>query len=156
MHYTDIKEFANTLPTKGGIIAVDYGYKKLGIAVSDEGRKLAMPLKILKNNVKEPGKILKELKELCLEKNIVGLVIGLPLQLDSTETELSKKIHELADYWSLWLELPVFLQDERLTTKAANQILKTMEMTRYQRAQVDDKISASLILESVIDAMARP
>jgi putative Holliday junction resolvase len=154
MYYTEINQFANNLPRHGAILAIDYGIKKLGVAVSDDNKKLAMPLQVL-DNPRSHEKLAREIGRVQKSKSAGGLVIGLPFHLDGSDTELGGKIKELANYLGEELGVPVLLQDERLTTKAANQILKSMEMSRYQREQVDDKVSASLILESTLIALER-
>lgn len=146
-----LQEFCASLGPNMPILGIDYGKVKLGFAISDPSRNISVPLEVGSFN-KEEEKILY-IVNLVDKHKICGLVIGKPVNMDGTDSESSKKIEKFTNLLQQSTELPIFLQDERLSTKAAHSLLKSVGINRKARDEVDDQISASLILETVIDSM---
>ncbi len=146
--YSSIEEFAASLSSEGPIISLDYGVKKIGIAISSPNRSMSLPLSIIENLSKK--KTIEKIKKILKDKNVIGIVLGLPIRTDGSESANSSKIvvlaHELANAYSL----PIFLQEERRTTRAADSLLQIAGFNRKQRNNLDDSIAASLILDAVL------
>jgi putative Holliday junction resolvase len=146
-----LQEFCTELKKNSPLLCIDYGLKKLGFAISDPGRKLAMPLEVAV--FKDEKSKIPYISNLISKHNISGIVIGLPINMDGTDSSQSELITKFAKLLSEDSNQPIFLQDERLSTKAAQSLLRSAGIKRKIRDEIDDKISASYILETVIDSM---
>ena len=137
-----------SLSSEGRILALDLGTKKIGVAVSDELQITVRPLpRILRKSWKE---LLKKVISLIEEFDAVGLVLGSPYEYDGSESEMSQDVRRLQRNFSLSLKIPVFLQDERLTTKSAQQDLHDRGYKMKEILQKLDSESATIILEDFI------
>ena len=130
------------------IIAIDYGQKKMGTALSSPDHTIAMPFKMI-NSVSEKEKI-KQILDIILDKKICTIVIGLPLNMDGTYSKQTKITLKFAENLAQKTNLPIFMQDERLTSKAADKLLTQFGFNRKKRNTKDDLVAASLILETVL------
>ena len=136
---------------RGKILALDLGAKRVGIAASDELGLTANPLSpIQRGSWKQ---LLQQVKRLVEELEAVTLVIGLPLRLDGTEGEAARSARQLAEKFRLSLSIPVHLQDERLTTFAAEEMLKASSANRQERADRIDSEAAAIILRDFINSL---
>lgn len=144
---TNSSNFSNLSP-KGRIIALDLGMTKIGVAVSDELQITVRPLeKIIRKSWKE---LLKKIISLIEEFDAVALVLGLPLEFDGRESEMSLEARRLHRNFSLSLEIPVFLQDERLSSKSAQQNLYDQGLTMKEIARNLDSEAATVILSDFL------
>lgn len=142
---------AIALPPSGRIIALDPGAKRVGAAVCDETRLAVRALPALAR--KSWKELLKSVKALLTELDAVGLVLGLPLNLDGSESAASAEARRLEQNFSLSLEIPVFLHDERLTSFAAEQNLREQGLKDDElKARIDSE-SAALILEDFLSKL---
>ena len=136
------------VPSEGRIIAIDPGTKRCGVAVCDGLRVTSRPLAALTR--KSWKKLLLDVKQIVSGFDAKALVIGLPLNTDGTESEMSAEARRLARKFSLSLEIPVFLQDERVTSYEARSRLweqgKTLEETRALK----DSEAADIILSDFL------
>ncbi len=148
-----INEFYSLLNKDQAILAIDYGSKKIGTAISTPDHKMAMPYSIITLD-KEHEKINK-INDIITQNNICAIVIGLPLNMDGSTSAQTNIVKKFVDKIAKKLQLPIFLQDERLTSKAANNLLKIMGLNRKQRNQKDDMTAASLILETTLNSMTK-
>ncbi len=82
-----------------------------------------------------------------------GVVLGLPIRMDGSDSDQTKLLRIFADKLSSACPVPIFLQDERLSSAAAQSLLREAGMKRKQRDALDDKIAARIILETVINGM---
>lgn len=148
----NIQDFYKELKN-GRLLAVDYGSKKLGFAISDDNNIMALPqgIEFCKDHLSQINLVLKKITS----QNIAGIVVGLPLNMDGSESEQSILCTKFATKIAKESNLPVYLQDERLTSKAANQSLKMLGMKRRERDAQDDRVAASMILESTLESLAR-
>lgn len=149
MLIANLEEFSQYFQGNLRVMSVDYGIKKTGIAVSDHARLIAMPIEII--NEESDKKKIARILDLAKKYDIGALVIGLPLNMDGTEGEGAIILRAFANKLDKALSLPIFLQDERLTSKAANNLLKSIGIERKRRNKIDDLASASLILETVLN-----
>jgi putative Holliday junction resolvase len=91
--------------------------------------------------------------EICAEHKIAGLVLGLPINLDGTEGPRAQSTRALARNLNKLSLLPILLWDERLTTAEAERMLIAADQTRKRRAEVIDKLAATIILQNALDRM---
>lgn len=131
------------------VLAIDPGSRRVGVAVSDPGGTVALPLTVLETT--EP---LDQLVELIQEQSASEVVVGLPISLDGTEGPAASGARELASELSNRVEVPVHLVDERLTTAAAVKALSELEVSERRRRKVVDKVAATLLLQSYLDSRA--
>lgn len=137
-----------SLSSKGRIIALDLGTKKIGVAICDELQMTTRPLPVIKRkNWKE---LLKQVISLIEEFDAIAIVLGLPVNFDGTENEMSEDARRLQRNFSLSLEIPVFLQDERLTTKSAQQELYDQGYNMKEILKKLDSEAATIILDDFL------
>jgi len=148
----NIKEFKQQIPIKRAILGIDYGSKRMGLAVSDLSCTIASSYKILyRKNVEQD---IAELKKVIEEKEIGAIVMGLPLQMNGTEGNIAEEVRKFATVLEENLNLPIFLWDERLSSSAAESFLiKEVDLSRKKRAKVLDASAAAYILQGALDAL---
>ena len=154
------KDFTNENPDRfggcargpaGRLLALDLGEKRVGVAVSDELQLTVRPLPYLRRtNWKQ---LLTNVADLLQRFDARALVIGLPLNLEGTEGEAAGNVRRLARNFSLSLHVPVFLQDERLTSREAEQSLRAEGLRDESLRERVDSEAAAIILR---DYLARP
>ncbi len=148
----NIKEFKASLPAYRALIGFDYGAKRLGVAVSDLLLTVATSYKIIQRE--SFAKDLAEIKKIIAEKEIGGIVFGLPLQMNGEEGEIAKEVRHFAEKLSKEIDLPIFFWDERLSSSAMeNFLIKEVDMSRGKRKKVLDSSAAAYILQGVLDAL---
>lgn len=136
----------------GRVAAVDFGLKRLGIAVSDERKMLASPFETLqaKKSMAETAKALFDL--LQTKGPIDAIILGLPLLLSGKEGEMVAQVKLFAHLLKEYYTGPIIFWDERLTTAQAERSLKEMDMNRKKRAKYTDLLAATLILQTYLDS----
>ena len=122
-------------------ISLDYGQKNIGIALSDKNGIIAKSFSIVKNN----DKFFDYFINTCMQYNIKGIVVGLPLDIDGNDTKMSLEIKNFASQLSK--DFNIIFWDETLTSKYAEEILRSKGK---KRGKVDD-ISAQIILQEYLD-----
>ena len=151
MSGTDLTPFARALPGGGRLAGLDVGTKTIGIAICDAMWTIASPAETIRRTKFSIDRAL--LRELIAKQQIKGLVIGLPLNLDGSDSPRTQSVRafarNLAD-----LDLPILLWDERWTTQAAERSLIEQDFSRAKRAERIDSAAAALILQGAIDALA--
>lgn len=143
-------EFRERLPNGGRLLGLDVGTKTIGVALCDAGWTIATPADLLKR-----GKFsadLEKLKALVGRQAVAGIVIGLPLNLDGSESPRTQSTRAFARNL-LPLGLPILLWDERWSTQAVTRTLIDADASRARRAQLVDKMAAAYILQGAIDAL---
>lgn len=131
------------------MLALDLGMKHVGVAVSDEMQFTVRPVCVLERRAWK--KLLKQIIALLAEFDAVGLVIGLPLNTDGSESKMSREARRLARNFSLSLSVPVFLQDERLTSYAAKGYLTKLGLSEKEIWDKVDSEAAAIILSDFLD-----
>jgi putative Holliday junction resolvase len=144
-------EFRAALPAGGALLGLDLGTQTIGTAFCDAGWRFASPGKTLKRGKFGADKAL--LGELVAERSIKGMVIGLPLNMDSSEGPRSQSSRAYARNLAV-LGLPILLWDERWSTAGAERGLIEQDMSRAKRATRIDSAAAAVILQGAIDALA--
>lgn len=133
------------------LIGIDAGTTTLGLALSDETRTIASPLTVLKRT--KFTKDAAHLLEIAAEHHIAGFVLGLPTNLDGTAGPRVQATRAFAKNLNGLTDLPILLWDERLSTVAAERTLLEADTSRKRRAEVVDKVAATIILQGALDRM---
>lgn len=146
------KEFKNLLSARKAILGIDYGSKRMGVAVSDLSCTIATSYKIIyRKNIDND---LAELNRIIIEKEIGGIVMGLPLQMNGVEGEIATEVRKFAEVLEEKIGLPILLWDERLSSSAMeNFLIKEVDLSRKKRAKVLDATAAAYILQGALDAI---
>ena len=152
MIFDDVVEFAAALPPARALIGLDLGEKTIGVAVSDGFLSVASPLETIRR--KKFGIDAARLTELVAERQIGGLVLGLPRNMDGSEGPRCQSTRAFAHNFDRMASLPITFWDERLSTVAAERALLKADTTRKRRAEVIDHVAAGYILQGVLDRMA--
>lgn len=147
---TDRVEFRGALPNGGRLIGLDVGTKTIGVALCDAGWSFASPAELIRRTKFQKDKL--ALVAIIAAQQVKGVVIGLPLNLDGSESPRSQSSRAFARNL-LDLELPIFLQDERWSTQAVTRTLIEQDASRAKRAELVDKMAAAYILQGAIDAL---
>lgn len=144
----NLKENFLKLSDSGRLLALDVGTKRIGVAVTDLTKKIVTPSDTIfrKGNKKDFPIILKMLET----KKISGIIIGLPISFNEKDTECSLFVKRFAENLSIVTNIPIFLQDERLSSFEAEDLM--LDSIGSNRTKiVVDKIAASYILESFLN-----
>jgi putative Holliday junction resolvase len=132
----------------GRVLALDFGAKRVGVALSDELRLTVRPLAALRGtNWKQ---LVKALSELCEEFDVRQVVLGLPLRLDGVEGDAATEVRRVARKLELTLQLPIDFQDERLTSKAAESALRREGFSERAVLANADSEAAAIILRDYL------
>ena len=149
----DIREFKSLLPKGKAVLGFDYGEKRLGVAVSDLLLMTANPVTIIQRTTWD--KDLTLIKKIIAEKEVGGLVYGLPLQMNGEKGETAEKAQKFALKLAKEIDLPYIFWDERLSSKAVeNFLISEIDMSRAKRKQKLDANAAAYILQGVLDALS--
>lgn len=145
----DRLEFRAALPQAGRLLGLDVGTKTIGTALCDAGWSFASPALLIKRTKFTADKA--RIADLMREQKVLGLVIGLPLNLDGTESPRSQSTRAFARSCA---DLgPILLWDERWSTVAAERSMIAQDMSRAKRAERIDNHAAAVILQGAIDAL---
>lgn len=149
--FEDASDAARAFGSVGALLGLDLGTKKTGIAVSDALRLSATPLETLKR-----GKFSKDaalLIEIINRRGVVGVVLGLPFNMDGSEGPRAQSTRAFARNLAQKIEQPILFWDERLSTVAVERTLLEADLSRKRRAEVIDKMAATYILQGVVDRL---
>jgi putative pre-16S rRNA nuclease len=148
-----LADVAAHLPPRGALIGLDLGTKTIGVATSDPDRKLATVVETIARKTFTADA--KRLLALAAERNAVGFVLGLPLNMDGSEGPRAQSTRAFARNLGKLTELPIALWDERLSTVAVERDLIAADVSRKKRAAVIDQHAAAFILQGALDRLAR-
>ena len=131
------------------ILAIDYGEKRIGIAISDPLKIFAIPLKTILNN----KNFWNELIEIFKKYNIVEIILGYPLKEDGTKSSITLKVEKFENELRKKIKLPIKLVDERYSSSiAAEQIIESVKSKKKRRDKsLIDKNAASVILSDFLN-----
>lgn len=136
-------------------VGIDYGKSRIGISVeSPTGDSFALPLTTIPYSTNVTTLIDTLLKALS-HLSIDCFVLGLPLLLNGEESLICLEIRKFGEMLEARTQIKVVLWDERLTTRQANVMLKSIKMKRKKRDHLSDRVAASLILQSYLDSMPK-
>ncbi len=144
-----VANFVTTVADRGALFGLDVGTKTVGIATSDLTRFVATPVITLRRQKFTLD--VAELKKLIADRRAVGLVIGLPLNMDGSEGPRAQSTRQFAQNCAGHIDLPITLWDERLSTVAVTKYLIEADASRKKRAEVVDRMAAAYILQGFLD-----
>ena len=144
-------EFAAALPSGGKLAGLDVGTKTIGLAICDAGWHFAGPCETIRRT--KFTKDLAILTEFVGREHVVGLVVGLPLNMDGSDSPRTQSVRAFAKNLAP-LGLPVLLWDERWSTQAVERAMIDADVSRAKRAEKVDALAAAHILQGAIDALA--
>lgn len=148
----DIGAFAAALPGFGALAGLDLGTKTIGVAVTDRLRSIASPLSTIRRSKFTADA--EALAALLKARDIAGLVLGLPRNMDGSEGPRCQSTRAFARNFAKIHPLPLLFWDERLSTVAAERALLEADMSRKRRAEVIDHVAAGYILQGALDRLA--
>ncbi|MBN2829797.1 MAG: Holliday junction resolvase RuvX [Candidatus Cloacimonetes bacterium] len=132
------------------IMAIDYGEKRIGLAITDLMQMFAKPFDTIPNEGKE--KTINQIKLLIQEKQISRVVLGLPLGLEGQETDKTREVLKFSEVLKTGISVPVEMWDERLSTYEASQELRKMGYDPIKGRKYIDAMAAYMILKSYLEA----
>lgn len=146
----DVAAFRAALPMGGRLLGLDVGTKTIGTALCDAQWTIATAAELIRRT--KFAKDLEALRVLAAAQAVRGLVVGLPLNLDGSESPRSQSTRAFARNLAP-LELPILLWDERWSTQAVTRTLIDADASRAKRAGLVDKLAAAYILQGAIDGL---
>lgn len=147
-----VEDFAQSLKSGRALIGLDLGTKTIGIAVSDGLLSVASPLETIKRSKYTADAA--RLSELIAKRDIAGIVLGLPFNMDGSEGPRCQSTRAFARNFARQSDLPITYWDERLSTVAAERALLEADASRKRRAEVIDNIAAAYILQGALDRLS--
>jgi len=147
---TSAAEFRAKLPIGGRLMGLDVGTKTIGVAFCDSNWTIATAAELI-HRLKFTADLAR-LKSLADAQRVTGVVIGLPLNLDGSESPRTQAVRAFARNVDQ-LGLPILLWDERWSTQAVTRTLIDADASRARRAELVDKMAAAYILQGAIDAL---
>ena len=148
----NIDEFKTNIGNNSRLLGIDPGAKKIGLAICDENKKVATPLKIIQKTKFEI--LSKEIIEIIKENSVKGIVIGNPLNMDSSSGKSSQSVLDFAKNLSKNITIPIVLWDERLSTEGSFKITQQLGTNVTDRVKKLDKNAAAFILQGAIDYLS--
>ena len=147
----DTSEFGAALSDGGKLAGLDVGTKTVGLAICDAGWHFAGPSETIRRTKFTAD--LEQLRSFVGREHIVGLVVGLPLNMDGSDSPRTQSVRAFARNLRP-LELPLLLWDERWSTQAVERAMIDADVSRAKRAEKVDALAAAHILQGAIDALA--
>ena len=144
---------ASHWPERGALIGLDLGTKTIGVAVSNSDRRLATGVETIKRKAFKADAA--RLLALAAERNVVGFVLGLPINMDGSEGPRAQSTRAFARNFASLTPLAIALWDERLSTAAVERALIEADVSRDKRKAVIDQHAAAYILQGALDRLAR-
>lgn len=138
------------------LLALDYGRKRIGVAISDSKGLIASPLDtLIVPRDKRPNDMLDQISELVNERRAKGILLGLPQVMADAHKRTEDEIKKFADSLQEKVDVPIYFQDESYSTQNAQQLLQSYEAGQKSRRQNIDKMSATLFLQEYLDEQHR-
>ncbi|ABL68622.1 MULTISPECIES: Holliday junction resolvase RuvX [Paracoccus] len=147
----NVETFAEALPRTGAVAGLDLGTKTIGVAVSDGLRGVASPLTVIRRTKFTADA--QALLKIVQDRALVGLVLGLPRNMDGSEGPRAQSTRAFARNLERLTPLPITFWDERLSTVAAERALLEGDTSRKRRAEVIDQVAAGYILQGALDRL---
>jgi putative Holliday junction resolvase len=132
-------------------LAIDYGTKRTGLAICDPSETIASPLGVIEGHHDLTAKI----ADIVTKEAVGAIVLGLPLNMDDSQGPQAKLVFKFAEQLEKVLVIPVYFQDERLTTFSAEEKLMAAELTRKKKSKHIDAVAAAEILEAFLEQKNR-
>lgn len=140
-------------PSEGRLLGLDFGTKRVGVAVSTPEQTISSPLENYTRRDRQQDA--RHFRQLAEEYQVVGLVVGLPVHMSGDEGQKAREAREFGDRVGRQLGLPVRFWDERYTSALAEEYLMAAELSSKKRKARLDKLAAQIMLKSFLDAPDR-
>lgn len=148
-----IDELKVQLDNKSRLLGIDMGSKRIGISICDENRKIATPYETIQfTNL---NNLISRVKEIILENNIKGIIVGLPLNMDGTEGPSAQSVKDKIKLIRKEIIVPIVLWDERLSTVGSFNLSSQLDINVSKRVKNIDQNSATFILQGVLDFLSK-
>ena len=147
-----INEFKKNIGNNSRLLGIDPGTKNIGIAICDENKKVATPLKIIQKNKFET--LLKEINEIIKENHIKGIIVGNPINMDGSQGKSSQSALDFAKNLSKSIAIPIALWDERLSSEGSFKITKELNTNVSSKIKKLDMNAAAFILQGAINYLS--
>lgn len=135
-------------------LGLDLGSKTLGLSISDQSGTIATSYKTIRHNL-EYHRLIQDVLSIVLKENVQAIVLGFPKNMDNSIGDKGKLSIKFKQDLEKVLSIPVYLQDERLTTVEAQNVLLMNNTSRKKRKKVIDALAATIILQSYLDKKGR-
>tara|TARA_B000000460_G_scaffold161704_1_gene114596 strand:- start:37 stop:501 length:465 start_codon:yes stop_codon:yes gene_type:complete len=153
MVFQSLSELIKYLPKKSRLLGLDVGRKTIGLAVSDSDMKIATTVGTIRRS--KFTKDVKNLDAIITERQVNGLVLGLPISMDGNEGPACQSVRQFAVNLDNILEIGITFWDERLSTSAVERLLtKEADLSRNRRSEIIDKMAAAYILQGALDSLS--
>jgi putative holliday junction resolvase len=133
-------------------MAIDYGSKAIGVAISDELRLTVRPLTTIRRRRQSRNQIIAQIKTLLEENEASELIVGLPLKLDGTVGEAAERVQTFIAELQKAVAVPITAQDERLTSYEADELMREQGFDIRQRKEKSDEYAAAIILREYLQS----
>ena len=149
----DIEDFKKSIGKKSRLLGIDPGKNRVGLAISDEDKVVSTPLKTIskKNN----SNFINEIKEIILENDIKGIIVGNPINMDGSCGSSAQSARDFANYLSKSITIPISMWDERLSSEGAFNLSSNLDINVSKKVEKLDQNAASFILQGAIDYIRR-
>ena len=147
-----IDEFKTTIGNNSRLLGIDPGSRNIGLAICDENKKVATPLKVLQKSKLKV--LLEQINQIIKENDIKGIIIGNPINMDGTTGKSSQSANDFAKNLSKDITIPIAMWDERLSSEGSFKITKVLGTNVTNRVSKLDKNSAAFILQGAIDYLS--
>ena len=149
----DIEDFKKSIGKKSRLLGIDPGKNRLGLAISDEDKLVSTPFKTIvkKNN----SNFINEIKEIIIENNIKGIIVGNPINMDGSKGPSAQSANDFAKYLSNNISIPITMWDERLSSEGAFNLSSNLDVNVSKKVEKLDQNAASFILQGVLDYLKR-
>jgi len=144
-----IEEFKKKQTNKTRLIGLDLGSKRIGVSICDERQSIATPYKTI--NKTNTNELIEDLKVIIGDNNIEGIIIGNPINMDGSLGRSAQSVNDVATNISKYIDLPVCLWDERLSTVGAFNLSGQLDINVSKKAKTIDQNAAAFILQGAID-----
>ena len=144
-----IDKFKTNIGNNSRLLGIDPGNKNIGVAICDENKIVATPLKIIKKRKFEI--LLKEINEIINENHIKGIIVGNPINMDGSFSKSTQSASDFAKNLSKNITIPIALWDERLSSVGSYKIVKKLDTNVSNKLKKIDKNAAAFILQGAID-----
>jgi putative Holliday junction resolvase len=141
---------SKSLPHRGRLLGLDYGTRRIGLALCDDEQRIASPLE--NYDRRRPALDAEHLAEAARENRVVGLVVGLPLHMGGEEGQKANEARRFGSWAAAALGLPLDFWDERLTSYLAQELMRDAGLSRKKQKSRLDKVAAQLMLQSYLDS----
>ena len=153
MVFKSLSELIKYLPKKSRLLGLDVGRKTIGLAVSDSNMKIATTVGTIRRS--KFTKDVNDLDTIITERQVNGLVLGLPISMDGNEGPACQSVRQFAVNLDNILEIGITFWDERLSTSAVERLLtKEADLSRNRRSKIIDKMAAAYILQGALDSLS--